>query len=87
MLRGYDWEYMLLHRYAPQVIDMQRTFEGRNYEPYDTVRKKTEIFLTAYYSHLERGGAPVDVGTVPADWRVSSKNINTSPEIGGDTRI
>ncbi len=80
-LRGYDWqEYGLLHRYAPQVIDMQRTFYGKNYEPYDIVRKKTEIFLTAYYSYLERGGAPVDVGTVPVDWRVNSPNLNTKPE-------
>ncbi len=77
MLRGYDWEYNLLHRYAPQIIDMQRTFEGRNYEPYDIVRKKTEIFLTAYYSYLERGGAPVDVGTVPLDWRVKTPNYPT----------
>lgn len=76
MLRGYDWEYSLLHRYAPQVIDMQRTFYGKNYEPYDIVRKKTEIFLTAYYSYLEKGGAPVDVGTVPAEWRVNSPNLN-----------
>ena len=81
MLRGYDWDYGLQHRYAPQIIDMQRTFEGRNYESYDIVRKKTEIFLTAYYSYLERGGAPVDVGTVPADWRVNSPNINTRQEI------
>lgn len=80
MPRGYDtWQEDLLHRYAPQVIDMQRTFYGQNFEPYDIVRKKTEIFLTAFYSALERGGAPVDVGTVPADWRVSTPNINTSP--------
>ena len=81
MLRGYEWEYSLLHRYGPQILDMQRTFEGRNYEPYDVVRKKTEIFLTAYYSYLERSGAPVDVGTVPADWRVNSPNIDVRQEI------
>lgn len=82
MPRGYDtWQEDLLHRYAPQVIDMQRTFYGQNYEPYDIVRKKTEIYLTAFYSALERGGAPVDVGTVPADWRVRTPNINTSPNV------
>lgn len=75
MLRDYDWEYMLLHRYAPQVIDMQRTFYGKNYEPYDIVRKKTEIFISAYYSWIERGGGLVDIGTVPADWRVKSPNL------------
>ena len=84
MMRGHDtWEEDLLHRYAPQVIDMQRTFYGKNYEPYDIVRKKTEIYLTAFYSALERGGAPVDVGTVPADWRVTTPNIDTSPTIPG----
>ena len=80
MLRGYDtWQEDLLFRYAPQIIDMQRTFYGKNYEPYDIVRKKTEIYLTAFYSALERGGAPVDVGTVPVDWRVTTPNIDTSP--------
>ena len=81
MLRGYEWRDRLLYRYAPQVIDMQRMFYGKNYEPYDIVRKKTEIFLTAYYSYLERGGAPVDVGTVPLDWRVNSPNFNTTVDI------
>lgn len=81
MLRDYEgWQDDLQFRYAPQVLDMQRTFYGKNYEPYDNVRKKTEIFLTAYYSYLERGGAPVDVGTVPIDWRVNTPNLNTQPD-------
>jgi predicted dehydrogenase len=75
MLRGYNWEYGLLNRYAPQIIDMQRTFYGKNYEPYDIVRKKTEIFISAYYSYTERNGGLVDIGTVPADWRVKSPNL------------
>ena len=33
---------------------------------------KTTTFLTGYYSHLERDGAPVKVGNVPVDWRVQS---------------
>jgi predicted dehydrogenase len=72
MLRSPHWRDSLLFRYAPQVIDMQRTFEGKLYEPLDNIRKKTEIFLTGYYSHLERGGAPVDVGTVSVDWHAPS---------------
>jgi predicted dehydrogenase len=84
MPRGYgSWQLDLLHRYAPQIIDMQRTFYGKNFEPYDQVRKKTEIFLTACYSSLEKGGAPVDVGTVPVDWRANLTGINTSPNIPG----
>jgi hypothetical protein len=76
----HDWEYKLYFRYAPQILDMQRTFEGRNYEPYDNVRKKTEIFLTAFYSYIERGGAPVDVGTVPMDWRVGPPYIHQNTD-------
>ncbi|MFC1694143.1 Gfo/Idh/MocA family oxidoreductase, partial [Candidatus Latescibacterota bacterium] len=69
MVRSPDWIPGLYHRYAPQVIEMQRTFEGNLFEPLDNIRKKTEIFLTAYYSYLERDGAPVKIGTVPVDWR------------------
>ncbi len=69
MVRSPSWQDSLLYRYAPQVIDMQRTFESKkNWQPLEEVRKKTEVFLTAYYSHKERGGAPVAVGSVPADW-------------------
>lgn len=67
-LRSPDWRDMLLFRYAPQVIAMQRTFEGELFEPLDNIRKKTELFLTGYYSHLKRGGAPVNVGGLPAGW-------------------
>ena len=70
MVRSPHWQDSLLFRYAPQVIEMQRTFEGNLYEPLDNIRKKTEIYLTGYYSHLERGGSPIKVGSVPVDWRV-----------------
>jgi hypothetical protein len=70
MVRSPYWKDSLLVRYAPQVVDMQRTFESRqNWQPLDEVRKKTEIFLTGYFSHLERGGAPVKVGEVSPDWQ------------------
>ncbi len=54
--------------FAPQLVDMQRTFEGNAYQPLDVIRKKTEAFLTGYYSHLEKSGALIPVGSVPADW-------------------
>ena len=70
MIRSPDWKDSLLFRYGPQVVDMQRTFETKtNWQPLDEVRKKTEIFLTGYFSHLERGGAPVKVGDVSPDWQ------------------
>ncbi len=69
MLRSPSWQDSLLFRYAPQVIDMQRTFESKkSWQPLEEVRKKTEIFLTGAYSFQERNGAPVSIGSVPADW-------------------
>ncbi|MDP2984909.1 MAG: Gfo/Idh/MocA family oxidoreductase [Candidatus Latescibacter sp.] len=70
MVRSPSWQDSLLFRYAPQVIDMQRTFDTKkSYEPLDILRKKTEIFLTGYYSLKERNGAPVTVGQVSTDWQ------------------
>ncbi len=68
MVRSPHWQDSLLFRYAPQVIDMQRTFEGKLYEPLDNIRKKTAVFLAGYKSFLEHGGAPVDVAGLPVDW-------------------
>jgi len=68
MVRSPEWQDSLLFRYAPQVIDMQRTFEGNNYEPLDNIRKKTAVFLAGYKSFLEHKGAPVDVASLPLDW-------------------
>ncbi|MFC1539688.1 hypothetical protein ACFL6H_09710 [Candidatus Latescibacterota bacterium] len=58
------------NRFAPQLMDIQKTIATKtNYQPLDTVRKKHEMIMTEYYSHYERGGAPVKVGTVPQDWQ------------------
>jgi len=58
------------YRFAPQLIDIQKTLDGKSYQPFDIVRKKFEAVLTEYYSHYERGGTPVKVGTVPQDWQL-----------------
>ncbi len=63
-----DWRDELLFNQSNQVIAMQRTFEGDQFQHLDIIRKKTEIFLAGFYSHAERGGAPVKVGTVPLNW-------------------
>ncbi|MBN1290197.1 MAG: Gfo/Idh/MocA family oxidoreductase [Candidatus Latescibacteria bacterium] len=76
MVRSPFWQDSLLYRYAPQIIAMQRCFEGHMFEPLDNIRKKTEIFLTGYYSYLERGGAPVKVGSVPVDWQATPPQPN-----------
>jgi len=64
-----NWRDELLFNQSNQIIEMQRTFEGNPFQPLDIIRKKIEIFLTGFYSHLERGGAPVQVGDVPVDWK------------------
>jgi len=64
-----NWREELLFNQSNHIIAMQRTFEGDQFQPLDEIRKKTEIFLTGFYSHVERGGAPVKVGTVPVDWQ------------------
>lgn len=69
MMRSPDWQDSLLFRYAPQVIAMQRTFEGESFEPLENIRAKTRIWLAAYYSHVERNGGLVDVADLSADWR------------------
>ena len=63
---GSSWYY----RFVPQLVDIQKTMEGANYQPFDIVRKKFECVITEYYSHYERGGAPVKLGTVPQDWQL-----------------
>ena len=68
MVRSPNWQDSLLFRYAPQIVDMQRTFMGKNYEPLDNIRKKTAVFLAGYKSYSEHNGAAVDVASLPLDW-------------------
>lgn len=77
-----DWQDDLMTHHLPMLVDMQRTFEGHNYEPYDIVRKKTELFLTGFYSASEKKGAPVKVGTVPVDWRARPAKPDALAAIG-----
>lgn len=66
--RSPDRRETLYHYFAPQLLAMQRTFEGENFQPFDIIRKKTQFFLAGYYSHLEKNGALIPVGSVPVDW-------------------
>ncbi len=63
---GASWFF----RFIPQLVDIQKTMEGATYQPLDIVRKKFECVLAEYYSHHERNGAPVKVGTVSPDWQI-----------------
>jgi hypothetical protein len=66
--RSPDAKETLYYYFAPQLVDMQRTFQGQSYQPFDVILKKTQIFLAGYYSHLEKGGSLIPVGSVPLDW-------------------
>ena len=66
--RSSDEGETLYHFFAPQIMAMQRTFQGNLFQPLDVIRRKLQIFLTGYYSHLERRGALVPVDELPADW-------------------
>ena len=54
--------------FAPQLVDMQRTFAGQPFQPLDIIRKKTQLFLAGSYSHLVRKGTMVPVNEIPLDW-------------------
>ena len=59
----------LYHLFFPTVLEMQRLFETREMRwSHDYILRKTRIFLTGFKSHLEHGGAMVDVDTLPDDW-------------------
>jgi len=66
--RSPDPQEELYFYFAPQLLDMQRTFQGDSFQPLDIIRKKTQTFLAGYYSHLEHRGALVPVNSVPMDW-------------------
>ncbi len=64
---GASWFY----RFFPQLMDIQKTFDTKkNYQSFDIVRKKFECVLAEYFSHHERGGTPVKVGSVSQDWQI-----------------
>jgi predicted dehydrogenase len=66
--RSTDPKETLYHFFAPQLLDMQRAFQGEPYQSFDLIRKKTQMFLAGYYSHLEKGGSFVALDSVPLDW-------------------
>ena len=68
MTRSPDARETLYHFFAPQLLDMQQTFQGESFQPLDIIRKKTQVFLAGYYSHLEKGGAFAALDSIPVDW-------------------
>jgi len=56
---------------------MQRMFETRKMQwSYDYILQKTKIFLAAFKSHVDHGGAMYRVDDLPEDWRPPSPRPN-----------
>jgi hypothetical protein len=52
---------------------MQQMFTTRQMPwSYDYILKKTQIFLTAFKSHLEHNGELIKVADLPEDWEAPS---------------
>jgi predicted dehydrogenase len=63
---GYERVYYL---FFPTILAMQRMFETRKMQwSYDYILKKTQIFLTAFKSHLEHNGSLIKVADLPENW-------------------
>ncbi len=68
------------HFWVPGLLAMQEMFESRIMpEPYEAIFEKTQMFLAAFKSHIEHGGAPVvleDIG----DWQAPLLNPDPYPD-------
>ncbi len=55
--------------FLPSVLAMQKFFEsGEMPEPTESILSKTRLFLSAWKSHVDHHGAPVDPSELPRDW-------------------
>ncbi|MHB9029411.1 MAG: Gfo/Idh/MocA family oxidoreductase [Candidatus Latescibacterota bacterium] len=63
--------------FFPTVLAIQRMFETRKMQwSYDYILDKTRIFLTAFKSNLEHGGAMIRVADLPEDWKAPTPRPN-----------
>ena len=69
----------LYNFFAPQLLDMQRTFLDEPYQSFDIIRKKTQMFLAGFKSHVECGGAPVALADI-GDWTAPLLNPDPYPD-------
>ncbi|MCE5248664.1 Gfo/Idh/MocA family oxidoreductase [bacterium] len=67
----------LYHLFFPTVFAMQRMFETRQMQwSYDYILDKTRIFLAAFKSHVDHGGAMIRVSDLPEDWEAPAPRPN-----------
>jgi len=48
-------------------------------EPYEAIYEKTQMFLAAFKSHIEHGGAPVALEDI-GDWQAPLLNPDPYPD-------
>lgn len=71
-----DWDRMVF-MFLPTVLAMQKMFEtGKMPESHDSILEKTRVFLTGFYSAVEKGGAPVRVADLPEDWTAPGPGLD-----------
>ena len=59
----------MYYMFFPEILAMQRMFITREMpQSYDYILKKTQIFLTAFKSHLEHDGALIRVADLHENW-------------------
>ncbi len=62
------WDRMVFMFLQP-VLAMQKMFEsGKMPETYESIIEKTRVFLTGFYSVVEKEGEPVKVAELPEEW-------------------
>ncbi len=61
------------HMQAKTVFNMQQFFESREMPwSHEYILEKTRIFLTGFYSHMEKDGRMVSLDDLPEDWEAPS---------------
>jgi hypothetical protein len=69
ILTEVDREEMFSFFFLPLLLKMQKLFEsGAMPEPVESILSKTRLFLSAWKSHIDHNGAPVDPAKLPRDW-------------------
>ena len=69
-----DREAAFVFFFLPSVIAMQKLFETQELlEPLDDILSKTRIFLSAFKSHIDHNGGPVEPDKLPRSWKAPAK--------------
>jgi len=59
--------------WLPMLHQIQRMFEtGEMPQTHDEILEKTAMFITAFYSHLEKKGEMIPLDALPEDWAIGS---------------